>query len=699
MPLLAVALAIPLAAAAEPTAPPRAALRDEDPDDGLLPPPDASEELVVEGEGAGAPDPAATSASVTVLAVDETVSSSADVASLLERAAGTTVVQLGGLGDFSAVSIRGSSLRQVAVYLDGVPLNPDGSDVVDLSELPLQAFSQVRVWRSNAPVGYAASPIGGVVDLRTAEHPTGAAAATWGQYDTSKLLVTDGFEADTAGRPVDGLFLADLFHTRGDFGYFDDNNTIYNLLDDRWRQRDNNDKTQLSTLARLRMGDRRLRLTVQDAFLSRDEGLPGPIGNPTTAVRLQTLRNLALARVEAGGSSVTSDGRLWWLQRQESFDDRLGEIGTGNQWQRTWLSNLGAQEQVVWVPDAWLTTTGLLTVRRDSVVLADLLQDVVEQPRVRWSGTAALAADLRLWSEHVTLSPVLQAQGLDNRALGSVPFEDTAVAPEARSTDLYFTPRLGLLLRPHPLLSLKANVGRGVRPPDLSELFGDRGAVIGNSDLLPERSLAWDVGGRLSLPDNPTVRGSLDLAHFWSRTEDLIVMVQNGQRTSVPINLGLAWVQGLEAAVDGELFDFLDNTSSLTWTLSRNLTPDPGVADNQLPRIPALEVQIDTGLHLGERLRLGHSWSYTAGNYWDATNFYLSAPRSIHGAFLRVQPDERFPSVELSALNLTDRTVEIVPRNPLDETDDSRIVQSISDYVGYPLPGRTLLCTVRWSGW
>ncbi|RME25169.1 MAG: TonB-dependent receptor [Deltaproteobacteria bacterium] len=697
LPSLAVALAIPIALAAEP--PPRAAVRPDTDPDGSLPPADGGEEVVVEGRGAGVPDPATTSASVTVLAVDETVAATADVASLLERAAGTTVVQLGGLGDFSAVSIRGSSLRQVAVYLDGVPLNPDGSDVVDLSELPLQAFDQVRVWRSNAPLGYAASPIGGVVDLRTADHPTGSAAVTWGQYDTGRLFVADGFEAETGTRPADGLVVADLFHTRGDFSYFDDNNTIYNLLDDRRRTRDNNDKTQLSTLARLRWGDRRLRLTLQDGFLSRDEGLPGPIGNPTTAVRLETLRNLALGRVEAGGDSLRSDSRLWWLQRQESFDDRLGEIGTGNQWQRTWLTNLGLQEQLLWVPDPRLTTTGLLSIRRDSVVLADLLQDRVEPPRIRWSGTAAVGADLRLWSDRITLSPVLQAQGLDNRALGSLPFEDTAVAPEARSADLYFTPRLGLLLRPHPRVSLKANVGRGVRPPDLSELFGDRGAVIGNSELLPERSLSWDVGGRLSLPDGPRVRASLDLAHFWSRTEDLIVMVQNSQRTSVPINLGLAWVQGLEAAVNGELLDVIDHTSSLTWTLSRNLTPDPGVADNQLPRIPALEVQVDTGLHWGERLRLGHSWSYTAGNYWDATNFYLSAPRSIHGAFLRVQPDDRFPSVELSALNLTDRTVEIVPRNPLDETDDSRIVQSISDYVGYPLPGRTLLCTVRWSGW
>ena len=91
-------------------------------------------EITVEAQAPGAralDDPT----SVTIIDVDERLSAAADLADVIETATGTTVVQLGGLGDLSAVSIRGSSLRQVQVFLDGVPLNPDGSAVVNLSEL------------------------------------------------------------------------------------------------------------------------------------------------------------------------------------------------------------------------------------------------------------------------------------------------------------------------------------------------------------------------------------------------------------------------------------------------------------------------------------------------------------------------------------------------------------------------------------
>ena len=127
--------------------------------------------MVIEEERPDAPDPGAISSSVTVIPVDETLPSGADVGSVVESASGTVVRRLGGLGDYSAVSIRGSSFRQVQVYLDGVPLNPDGSATVNLSELPLSAFERVEIYRGNAPPSFAAAPIGGVCLLYTSPSP------------------------------------------------------------------------------------------------------------------------------------------------------------------------------------------------------------------------------------------------------------------------------------------------------------------------------------------------------------------------------------------------------------------------------------------------------------------------------------------------------------------------------------------------
>ncbi len=47
--------------------------------------------------------------------------------------------------------------------------------------------------------------------------------------------------------------------------------------------------------------------------------------------------------------------------------------------------------------------------------------------------------------------------------------------------------------------------------------------------------------------------------------------------------------------------------------------------------------------------------------------------------------------------NIFDRTTQVVDRNPLDPSDTSRMVQPITDFVGYPLAGRTLMVTLRWQ--
>ena len=251
---------------------------------------DGAGEVLVEGHAEDPGDPLATAGSVTVLEVDETLAATADVASLVDGAAGTTVVQLGGLGDFSAVSLRGSTLRQVQVHLDGIPLNPDGGDVVNLSELPLGAFSQVEVWRSAPPPGLLASPIGGVVNLVTGEEPRATRlSATGGSLGTARATGFGSGRTEIGGADADGIAFVDAFRTDGDFGYFADQGTIHDLLDDRRLERANNDKRQLSTHVRGRLGDRRLRLTLLDAAccerrVSRTRQqplLPGPSRDPT----------------------------------------------------------------------------------------------------------------------------------------------------------------------------------------------------------------------------------------------------------------------------------------------------------------------------------------------------------------------------------------------------------------------------------
>src|SRR5207253_9135856 len=83
----------------------------------------------------------------------------------LADAVGVQVRRFGGLGDFSTVSIRGSSAGQVQVYLDGVPLSRAENEVVNLADLPLDAVDHVEVYRGATPLAFAQSGPGGVVNV------------------------------------------------------------------------------------------------------------------------------------------------------------------------------------------------------------------------------------------------------------------------------------------------------------------------------------------------------------------------------------------------------------------------------------------------------------------------------------------------------------------------------------------------------
>jgi outer membrane cobalamin receptor len=70
------------------------------------------------------------------------------LAEVVARTPGAYARSIGGLGQWSAVSLRGSAANQVAVFLDGVPLGSSFAGLVDLSDFPLDGIG--RASRSTA---------------------------------------------------------------------------------------------------------------------------------------------------------------------------------------------------------------------------------------------------------------------------------------------------------------------------------------------------------------------------------------------------------------------------------------------------------------------------------------------------------------------------------------------------------------------
>ncbi|MDP6932155.1 MAG: TonB-dependent receptor plug domain-containing protein, partial [Myxococcota bacterium] len=322
--------------------------------------------VVVEESTSNAPDPSTTPASVTVLQVDQNVAASDDLAGVVGSAAGVTVQRLGGLGEWSGVSIRGSTFRQVEVHLDGIPLNPDGTDSVDLGALPLRAFEHIEVYRGAAPPELDATALGGVINLVTGETDEQTEASiTAGSYGTAQVYGTSSVQGELGVHPWDALVVADAFRSQGDFVYFDDNATPYNLFDDQLRERQNNDRQRFTTHGRWRIGTPDRRLTLLDAFQVSDGGLPGTANASAEHTRLGVSRNLLAMQLERSGGTLMSRVRTWHQHRAVTWDNRSGEMDTGNEWSRYDNSIMGLVAHGAWAPSPFILPSLTTSARHD----------------------------------------------------------------------------------------------------------------------------------------------------------------------------------------------------------------------------------------------------------------------------------------------------------------------------------------------
>lgn len=626
-----------------------------------------------------AEDEAAARAAATTLDATDPRGSEG-LAELLERAAGLTIRRQGALGSWAGVSIRGASAQQVQVFVDGVPLNPDGSYAVNLSELPLAALASVKIWRGVAPAAYGASPMGGVIDLQSPSDAERRPVFRMG-YGALQTARASGSVAGAAKQaPLDGWLAVDAFHARNDFRYFSDNGTRYTTEDDTWRIRTNNDVQQVSVHGRLRVRHDGWTFGVLDALLLRHGGVAGPIGDPAEDTELDTWRNLATLWGHGGVGPVRVEARAWHLGRGDVLADPYDEVGVGYTLRRDRFDTGGTQLTLRGRAPGWLAWTGVLQARGESYVGTHLTTGD-ELGRAQRGVLGATVEARGTWHSDV-FEAVLQA---DVRGVVGQAPSWSGVLPRAAFT-----------WAPSTMWALRMSGGAGFRAPTLTELFGDRGAIVGNPDLRPERGQSVDLTVAWRAQPHPTVRLDVELGGFARWGRDRIVYVQNAQRSMIPVNFGRSRVLGAEGALQLDVSDVFSMASSVTLQDPRNLQDDPAVFGKFLPSTPRWQWDQRTEVGWHQLVRVGHSLHFTGETPYDALNWFLAPPRWIHGAYLRLQPWAVGPSLELEVANLTDNRATMVDIDPL-QPDAGQTLAPLTDVVGYPLAGRTWMLTLVWK--
>jgi vitamin B12 transporter len=634
-----------------------------------------------------------------------------DLAGLVSRAPGVTVRSIGGLGQFSALSIRGSTSEQVPVFLDGAPLGGGGSGVVDLSTQPLDALSRVELYRGYVPIRYGAAAIGGALDLVGAVHR--GPAKLWIAGGLGSYLAREarlGFAAPLRRYP-NASIAARLGYagSRGDFAYFDDGGTPLLQDDDQILRRRNADYERLSGQLRIDARRNALQLAHQDLAWWKLQGLPGTAAAPSPDATSTNLVVRSITRVRLGFANT---GHVEWLGsavvEQRALRDLGGQVGLAADDEHA-LSLDGWLSPRVRAPlwrGAHLELVGELRgewIRVDERIVDDGTTSLASGDATRTRVSLASGAELEQWlfERRWSIAAGLRIDLADSRF--AVPEGAGELDDGGRDRlTLGTTPRVGTKLMIVEGIDLRGSVGRYLRQPSLSELFGDRGYVIGNEGLRPESGTKVDGG--LTFERERIAGRELsvfaEVAGFATFSEDLIQWVRSGAVVR-PVNVVGARVRGLEAGLSVRALG-RDLGLDFAYTLldSRNAGPEIEQYGKPLPGRPRHSVLArPSGGHrfeVGPR-RVGleprgfYELEWIAGTFLDLSGRVELPARLLHGLGASLRVADRV-ELGIEARNLANllRTVIEPAFGP-----STPYPVAISDFIGFPLPGLSVWATLR----
>lgn len=86
---------------------------------------------------------------------------------MLKTVPGVHVREVNGHGQYTTVTVRGSTAAQVGVFMDGILTNLGGDSAVDISTIPVKNVERIEVYRGYVPARFGGTFIGGVINIVT----------------------------------------------------------------------------------------------------------------------------------------------------------------------------------------------------------------------------------------------------------------------------------------------------------------------------------------------------------------------------------------------------------------------------------------------------------------------------------------------------------------------------------------------------
>jgi len=602
------------------------------------------------------------------------------VADVLSDAAGVTVRRLGGPGDVSILSIRGSAANEVQIYLDGIPLSRARNETVNLSNLPLDSLDRIEVYRGTTPAAFAVAGIGGVVNLVTKAPsllPAGQVQTGYGSFDTRKVAAS--YSQQVHG--VDLLGSLTYLGSAGNFSFRAPDPAPGSPAGASVEQtRTNNAFDAVEGLVKagyaLAPG---LRLDLTSDTFYKGQGVPGIETNQSPDASLNQTRAvnyLRLASTDLLADRLDLASTLYGIYERSHLFDPNGDLGAGDQDRHDHSGVVGTSLNATYYAPAGQTLGGFTDVSYETFDPSNDVPGAPAEPNEHRLRLALTGQDQAgFFGDRLLLVPTARYEHVRDDMSGPLRAPGRPTVPgDTHDYDL-FNPSFGAQVRPLDWIGLRGNIGRFERVPNLGELYGNTGFVVGNPSLKSETATNRDVGLFLTHAWEPWVDSvRTEYAYFDNDIDDLIVLVLNNPAYATPINVRGARIRGHEVSLQARLATYVRVTGNYTRQDAENRSQVyGGIYDGkQLPGRPRDEVY--TRLELsGWPGSVFYEYTHRSGLYLDQANFRRVGARDVHSVGA-AWPVLASLTLSFEARNLTD-----------DQT---------SDVAGFPLPGRAFYGTI-----
>lgn len=649
---------------------------------------DSSPITVVAGEVTDTSSASSGPGSAEIIDVSDSDRKMTSVSEVLAERAGVQVKRYGGIGSRSSISIRGSNSNQVTIYIDGMPLADAKYGEVNLEDIPMDAIERIEVYKGFTPAGFGTSGIGGVINIvtrKSAKKEENALSATYGSYDTYKITARRSQKFSHARYLLSGTAAG----SDGDYRYKNDNGTpVINTSDDYWTRRHNNKYRSYAGTGSFGYTLGKLDFLATDNLFYKNQGLPGLAGSVTENVGLKTVRNMASLKVNGSGlfsNACDAEGRIYASIKRDDLDDPDNELGTGTGSEKGYFSSFGGDTLWKWALYSFcpqivkLNLTGSFETyhHRDTDIDDGSIDRSPSQRRLR--GSAVLEDELLFMNGRLEVLPQLRFDAWRDSFVDEDDYSDGDWSREVRSgtePGWQFGLRYFLIA---DRLYVRGNISHAVRVPTFTELFGDRGYIIGNQDLESERSLNREVGTGLTLGSagKHVKNVKVELNVFSNVIYNNIIYIYNSQYTLKPQNVGRADINGFEISAAADLFSHLNLSANYTFQRAINHGDLPNYYGKYLPNRPVHEASGKAKFYINN-FSVSYEVSYTGFNFLDAynTESYFIDYRVIHNLEFEYFPVKGM-SLDFEIKNLAD--------------------SHISDVYGMPLPGRSFYLTAGYS--